>query len=667
MNRCIYDSVFLYSFRKSLDFSIHFDCPRFQMNTRFLSLLSGLLCITALLNAQAPSVQLKIKAKSGFLGMGGPRTIKIELSNENRQQPLTSDNVNSGQYSYFLVTPVEDWKLDQDFVKDELSKVNIYQDEKKIPIAWKGELISGGNNSILLGFPKTFKLNLLFLFQCPMDEAMNQVEFKVPQEFWPGFTIVNDLAKQAETAATARHFKSAIGSYEQILGNADFKIFTQYDEYKSKRTQCFEDYYNETSLSFQAAAANVQMDLKSRIALVDGFKPTFKYILDSLPRAEWNIGSLDTAIAPILDRCRISLAQVASFRDSLQHALDDQNVRWIIEGSATSKNGYRYVNMIETLASAFSSLNFADTVATELKVRIPEDYQARLAKYNDTESYETFIRICNERWQTHLPIFPIDFLPNLKKDTISFSQPYYSMLKAVNDYYYGNFTGAKEEIVQIFRRCYDPEIIGRFDMLRVIITNREQHISPEVMKMFDEAEQLERAKDIQNAQDKYRQITLIAPNFAYGFFTLGKFYNRTGDPIRASYQYQRAFQIDTLYLSAYRETCNLYMRQSNYKEIINVLTIALSKGNDFWEINYKLGVAFAGDADPARAIQSFERALALNPRSYQTNIQIGLAYQNVQKYQKAREYFNNAIGLDPTKQEAVDFLTKLNELQRTGK
>ncbi|RPI04997.1 MAG: hypothetical protein EHM64_08030 [Ignavibacteriae bacterium] len=637
------------------------------MNTRFLSLLSGLLCITALLNAQAPSVQLKIKEKSGFLGMGGPRTIKIELSNENRQQPLTCDNVNSGPYTYFMVTPAEDWQLDQDFVKEELSKVNIYQDEKKIPIAWKGELIAGGNNSILLGFSKTFKLHLLFLFQCPTEEAMHQVEFKVPQEFWPGYSTMSELTRQAEAAIAANNFKKAIGSYEQILANENLKIFAQYDELKSKRTFCFSEYYNETAAAFQSSAASPQTDLKMRIAQMDGFKPTFKYIIDSLPRAEWNIGSLDTAVAPILDRCRITLNQTEALRDSLQHALDDQNIKWIIEGSATSKNGYRYVNMIETLASAFSSINFADTLATELKVRIPEEHQTRLAKYNDTESYDTFIRICNERWQTRLPIFPIDFLPNLKKDTISFSQPYYSMLKAVNDYYYGNYSSAKEEIVQIFRKCYDPEIIGRFDMLRVLILNREMHISSEIMKMFDEAALLEKAKDIQNAQDKYRQITLIAPNFAYGFFVLGKFHNRTGDPIRANFAFQRAYQIDTLYMSAYRESCNLYMRQSNFKEIINVLTTALAKGNDYWEINYNLGIAFLGDADPARAIQSFEHALLLNPKSYKTNIQIGLAHQNVKNYQKAREYFNNAIGLDPTKQEAVDFLTKLNELQRTGK
>jgi tetratricopeptide (TPR) repeat protein len=634
------------------------------MFTRFLSLFSGILFLTTILNAQTPSCQLKVREK-GFLR--GERIIQIELANQNRQKPLTSENVNDGQYYYFLITPAGDWELNADFVKEQLSKVNIYQNEKKEVIAWSGEIISGTVNSILIGFSKTIKLNQLFLFQCPMDDAMSQVEFKVPQDFWPGYTLVNDLAKQAEASASARKYKSAVASYEQILGNASFKIFAQYDEYKSKRTQCFDTYYHETSAAFRDAASNAQLDLKSRIALVDSFKPTVKYILDSLPRAEWNIGTLDTAIAPILDKCRISLAQATAFRDSLQHALDDQNIRWIIEGSATSKNGYRYVNIIETLAFAFSSVNFTDTLVSDLKTRIPEDYRARLAKYNDTESYETFIRICSERCQTHLPIFPIDFLPNLKKDTISFSQPYYSMLKAVNDFFYGNFASAKEEIMQIFRKCYDPEIIGRFDMLRVIISNREQHISPDVMKMLDEAEQLEKVKDIQNAKDKYQQIALIAPNFAYGFFAQGKFYNRTGDPIRANYSFQKAYQIDTLYVSAYRECCNLFLKQSNFKEIINVLTTALAKGNDFWEINYRLGIAFAGDADPARAIQSFERALALNSRSYQTNIQIGLAHQNVKNYQKAREYFNNAIGLDPTKQEAVDFLTKLNELQRTGK
>jgi tetratricopeptide (TPR) repeat protein len=393
----------------------------------------------------------------------------------------------------------------------------------------------------------------------------------------------------------------------------------------------------------------------------------FNYVLDSLPHAEWKIGSLDSTISPILDRCRNTLIQVNVFRDSLQRVLDDQNVRWIIEGSATGKNGYLYVYIIETLATSFSMLNFADTTATELNLKISDEFQTRLEKYNITESYNTFVRICNERYQTHLTIFPVDFLSNLKKDSLSFPLPYYSMLKAINDYYYGNYSSAKREVYQIFRTSYEQDFNNRFDVMRVIINNREQRISPEIMRMLDEADQAERAKDIQGATEKFRQVTVVAPDFAYGFFLFGKFYNRIGDPTRSIYYYLQAYHIDSLYLSAYRECYSIYLKQSNFKEIINVYTYALSKGNNYWEINYNLGIALLGEADPARAIQSFQRALGLNQRSYKTNIQIGLAYQNMKNYQKARDYFNNAIGLDPTRQEAVDYLAKLNELQRSGK
>jgi len=101
--------------------------------------------------------------------------------------------------------------------------------------------------------------------------------------------------------------------------------------------------------------------------------------------------------------------------------------------------------------------------------------------------------------------------------------------------------------------------------------------------------------------------------------------------------------------------------------MIEALTQALQHGNDYWETNINLGFAYMGDGDVAQAIQHFQRALDLSPKSYQTNIQLGLAYQTVKEYQKARDYFNKAIAIDPLRQEAVDFLQKLNDLQRAGK
>ena len=96
-------------------------------------------------------------------------------------------------------------------------------------------------------------------------------------------------------------------------------------------------------------------------------------------------------------------------------------------------------------------------------------------------------------------------------------------------------------------------------------------------------------------------------------------------------------------------------------------TRALEHGNDFWEINFNLGLAYMGDGDLARAIKQFERALELNPRDYQTNVRLGLAHETAKNFQKAREYFNRAIFIDPIRPEAVDYLNKLNELQKNAR
>jgi tetratricopeptide (TPR) repeat protein len=277
------------------------------------------------------------------------------------------------------------------------------------------------------------------------------------------------------------------------------------------------------------------------------------------------------------------------------------------------------------------------------------------------------VRIADERYRMHLPIFPVGFLPNLRKDTSGFPLPYYSMLKAVNDFLYENNAGAKAEIAVILRTCYEPDYLLHFDQMRVTLANKEHPVSADIERLLAEAKAYEGKKDFASAIERYQQVASRAPTFALGFYKTGKFYARTGDPIRALYSYQRAYQADSTYLTAYRECYMQYLRQSNYKEMLNVLLTAVSKGNEMWEIYYNLGIAYLGDVDPAHAIPAFEHALALNGHSYRANIQLGLAYQSIKNYQKAREYFNNAIGLDPTRNEAVDYLTKLNDMQRQGK
>ncbi|MEK7670287.1 MAG: tetratricopeptide repeat protein, partial [Bacteroidota bacterium] len=205
------------------------------------------------------------------------------------------------------------------------------------------------------------------------------------------------------------------------------------------------------------------------------------------------------------------------------------------------------------------------------------------------------------------------------------------------------------------------------DYMRILIEVRQGRAPAEVFKLVAEAEEAAGKKDDQGAKDKFEQARIIAPNFGYPLFALGKYHARVNDPFRAINAFQRAYQLDSLYFSAYRECYNLYRRQGSYKPCVEVLTLAIQRGNDYWEMNYKLGEALKGDADYARAIQSFEHALAISPRNYQTNIQLGLAFQEMKNYPKARDFFNKALDIDSQRQDAVDYLQKLMELQRGGK
>ncbi|HLF19151.1 MAG TPA: tetratricopeptide repeat protein [Bacteroidota bacterium] len=617
---------------------------------------------------QVPSVQAKIKEKSGFLGLGGPKNVEVQLSNQNRQLPLSSENINSGQYYYFICKPIGDWKIDADAVKDDISKLTIYQNEQKFQIAWKSDiLVDGAATSILLGYPKTVRLNQLFLFQILIGEATNQVEFKIPQEYWSGYSTVTDFYNQAERLAGGKQYRDASGLYERILQNPSLQIFPQYGEAREKRTQAFDSYLAGNAAEFHSLTANAQMDLKERIAKVDELKPTFQFVVDSLPKASLNVSSLDATVSPILSKARDLLFRATTIRDSLQRTLDDKNIRWIIEGSSTGKNGYLFVYMVEAIGWALSSLDFADTGIVSLKVRLPADQQARLTKFSLNESFETFIRVCNERFQTKLPMLPIEFLPTVRKDTAAFSLPFYSILKAVNDYFYGNYNPAQNEVFKVFRTCYESEISARLDFMRTVIEIRLGRAPAEVLKLVAEAEEAAGKNDHQGAKDKFEQARIIAPNFGYPLFALGRYFVRMSDPIRAINSFTRAFQVDSLYMSAYRECYNLYRRQGIFKSCVDVLTLAIQKGNDYWETNYNIGIAYQGDGDYARSIQAFEHALGISPRNYETNIQLGLAYQNMKNYPRARDYFNKALEIDTQRQEAVDYLQKLNELQRAGK
>lgn len=623
------------------------------------------LFIPPALFSQSPSVQIKVREKSGFLGMGGPRFLEVRLSNKGMTEPLTDLNVNSDSHYVFLCLPAGDWELDEDFIEEDIPNLRLVQGEESFSVVWKSEYAME-DTLILVGFSRQMPVHQPLQVVFSSNGMADTANLAIPMSLWPGYSAFRQMESLVNQSKAAGQYRDAIRLMEQILQSPMFGIFPSFEGYQAGRTEAFRSYFHQHWNVVATTPTDPQLDLKTKIARLDEERPAFLYVQDSILNQHLGIEASDSSIAWILAENTKALAWMASERDSLQKALDDENVRWILEGSVAGRNGFLYQTILEVLAYAYSSLEFSDTATISLECTISEEMRGILSKNNLIDAYETFLRLTNERYRAGEGVFPAKFLANVHRDSASFRMPYYSMLKAVDDYYREDFDGALAEIFRIFRISYDQEISARYDDMRIMIQVRQGLFAPEAVRLLEEAEELE-ATNPEAAGELFRRAGSMTSNFAYASFALGKYYGRQGDAIRAQPFFVRAYEADTLYLSAYRESFNLYRRSGNYKPMIDVLTIALNKGNDYWETQSNLGMAYMGDGDPARAIQHYERALAINPQSYTTNIQLGLAYQTVKNYQKAREYFNNAINIDPLRQEAVEYLTRLNELQRSGK
>jgi tetratricopeptide (TPR) repeat protein len=579
---------------------------------------------------------------------------------------LTSTNVNGSSQYFFLLRPRGEWIPDEDFITEELPKLSIVQGGAAFSIQSTGEL-SEQDSSILLGFSKQLKIIEPFVFKFDLEDSPQTAEMTVPLILWPRYDDLQALVSRSRSTHEAHQYREAIAVCDQILSDQSFAVFPQLADVRSERIRMFAEHLASTVTATEAAVSNPKLKLKDKIADVESKREEVRFVSDSLTRKEFSVTPGDPTVDRILADSKVATARIAHVRDSLQVALDEETIKWIIYGSATGRSGFEYQHIIEALAYAFSSIDFADTSATNFTVTIPDDQQERLEKDKSVEAYETFLNTCRARFSKRVRLYPDDFLQNVQKDTAAFALPLYSMLRVVDEYYQGEFESATALIFSIFRTCTDPELNARFDRMRVLIRIRIGSDPPEALQLLSEAARAEAAGNSGEALSKYHQATIIGPSFPYASFCLGEFYVRSGDPIRALPFFQRAYQLDSLYLSAYLQAVQLYRRSGNYKPMIEVLTQAKARGNDYWEISFNLGLAYLGDADPARAIQNFEHALELNGRSYETNIQLGLAYQSIKEYQRARQYFNNAINIDPLRQAAVDFLNKLNELQRSAR
>jgi tetratricopeptide (TPR) repeat protein len=612
-----------------------------------------------------PEVTLKVSEKSGFLGMGKARFIKIKLSSRAIDKVLTSDNVNVSALYYFTLKDSGGWEIDENFIKDELVKLKVEQDGTTLGVEAVSSVVKeAGHYLLLVSCKKNISLHMPFEFVFPLDKVTGRVTMEIPQEYWPGFTKFTKLTNDADKALSDSKLNDALALYEQVLQDQSLKIFPDFETIATKRLTVFQKLFSDHSQKFYEMLENKSIDTKQKIASTDEFTSKFSFISENAANEKYQNQNTKTGAGEVVQNASALISRSKFVRDSLSQALDDQTIRFIVQGSSIGKIDFKYKYMIETIAYAYSSVNFEDTTAASLKVVVSEDLTARLQKYALINAYETFLRVVNTRWATKKPLFPFGFLQNLVKDTAQFSLPFYSILKAVQDFYKKDYASAKTEIRQVMKKSYAFELTERMDQLRILINTIEKNVPTEVLQHIKDGYRSEERGENDKAIEHYKDALLLAEDYAPAAFALGKLYDRNGDSYTANNFFQKAVTADSQYYTAYRFLYINFFKNGNFKPMIDLLTQSLAFGNDFFDIHYYLGVAYNGSTQYDLAIQQYDRALELNNKSIDANIQAGISNRNMKSYAKAREYFKRAIVIDPENQGATDNLKNLDELQK---
>lgn len=127
--------------------------------------------------------------------------------------------------------------------------------------------------------------------------------------------------------------------------------------------------------------------------------------------------------------------------------------------------------------------------------------------------------------------------------------------------------------------------------------------------------------DYSGAIEVYKKMENLKENDIIPYFNMGDTYNSLKDYDRSGEMYEKVIAINPKWVSAYKELFNLYRYALTHKyddKIEDMLQSGLKISQDMGGAGYSdfyamLGIYYQGKGDKAKAIESFEKALEIDP------------------------------------------------------
>lgn len=113
-----------------------------------------------------------------------------------------------------------------------------------------------------------------------------------------------------------------------------------------------------------------------------------------------------------------------------------------------------------------------------------------------------------------------------------------------------------------------------------------------------------------------------------------------------------------------------YILQRRHNKAVAVLEQASQSAPDHPMIWVNLAAAYlgrleiAGPQQQAKAIQAYEAALRLDPKTPHVHYNLGLIYKDRRDWRRARSHFEQALVVNPADSDAHSWLRRLDDLER---
>jgi tetratricopeptide (TPR) repeat protein len=183
--------------------------------------------------------------------------------------------------------------------------------------------------------------------------------------------------------------------------------------------------------------------------------------------------------------------------------------------------------------------------------------------------------------------------------------------------------------------------------------NKKIADDPNNAKLYDQrAVYYLQNKDLDKAMTDANKAVILDPKTSGYYLTLSDVYFAGGKITKCQDAITKACEINPEDKDAFLKLAELFYYMKDYKKTFENTSKALKIDNLSAKADFINGMALKDVGDTLKAVKSFERAIEKDQQYFHAYMQLGLLY-SAKHSRLAIDYFNNALNLNPKSIEAL--------------